>query len=66
MKKTNKKLHLYKKKILDLNRMETIEEKNKDKIILKNYQDIILLSKGNEYLQDMSYEQTILYDKRTY
>ena len=66
MKKINKKLHLYKKKILDLNRMETIEEKNKDKIISKNHQDIILLSKGNEYLQDMSYEQAILYDKRTY
>ena len=46
--------------------METIEEKNKDKIISKNHQDIILLSKGNEYLQDMSYEQAILYDKRTY
>ena len=46
--------------------METIEGKNKNKIISKKNQDFAKLFKGDDDLQDMNYEKAILYDKRTY
>ena len=62
--KTNNKTTFYKK--IDLCNMETIEEKNKNKIILRKNQDVIKLLKADDNLQDMNYEQAILYDKRNY
>ena len=64
--KSHKKLFFHNRKKLNLNNMETIEEKNKNKIMQINNKDLIILSKSDDNLQDMSYEQAILYDKRTY
>ena len=63
---SNKKISFHSNKILNLYNMETIEGKNKNKIISKKNQDFAKLFKGDDDLQDMNYEKAILYDKRTY
>ena len=51
----------------NINRMETIGDKSEDKKTNKNKDDdIIQLSKTDADLQDMDYEEAIIYDKRTY
>ena len=60
-KKKNKKLKKNKSRI-HLNFNETNIEKNKSKI----NKDILVISKFNEYLQELNYEEVIIYDKKTF
>ena len=49
-----------------INNLETIEEKNEEKIYEKNNEGKNSLSRTDEDLQDMDYEEAIIYDKRTF
>ena len=71
--KSNKKQHYHNLKnknkegnTKSLFNRETQGDKNK--INLKNYlnKDLLKLSRGNDYLQDLNYEQAIIYDKRPF
>ena len=73
--KSNKKLfykNMRNKNIKDytkskyLYNMKTIGDKNQSNIKFKNNRDLIILSKDNDNLQNLAYEQAILYDKRAY
>ena len=46
--------------------IKTIGDKNQSNIKFKNNRDLIILSKDNDNLQNLAYEQAILYDKRSY
>ena len=54
------------KKSGSLYNIETIDEKNGRKNILRKNKDLIGLSKDDNDLQDMDYEQAIIYDNRTF
>ena len=46
--------------------MKTIGDKNQSNIKFINNRDLTILSKGDDNLQNLAYEQAILYDKRSY
>ena len=54
------------KKSKYLYNMETLEYKNKNKINLKQFKNLRKLSNANDNLQNLDFEQAILYDKRTF